>query len=251
MEQPPRPPSAKRPNLSDEGANPDSMAGGRCYEMTPAKCKDEKDALIPDPDIRLIPSGHRNLEWAKVEKYFLSKTEEISIGRCLDADICIGDGRVSVSTPHASIRWKQDGYVLKNFSQTNPTKRNGKRVQGEEKLNNGDRIELVSGVALKVSLYQETFGAPTEKDATLPFVLKVILDADVADYSGLMKKFGADQIREKLNECYKLFKAESIRHHVDHCEKVGDNILVVLGSVKESISYAKAVQRSLADLKNS
>jgi len=222
------------------------MAGGRCYEMTPAKRTDKEDALIPDPDMRQIPIPHRNLEWAKVGKYSLSKKEKITIGRCLDADICIDDRRVSQE--HASICRNQDDYILRNFSQINETLliRNGKRVEGEMKLENGDRIELVPGVGLKVSLYKETFEAPTEKDATLPFVLKVILDADVADYSGLMKSCGADQIRQKLNKCYEFFEAERIGHHVDYCEKVGDNILVVFGSVKEAISYAKAVQGSLS-----
>lgn len=216
------------------------MAGGRRYEMTTAKRTDTGEKRT-DTGVRLI----RDPDTGRGEKqYCLKNAEETTIGRGREADICIVDS--AVSRKHASICRTQDGgYVLKNISDNKETRLNQKPVEGEAKLKHGDRIELTPGVVLRFFL--DIYEAATKPNATWAWALKVILNADVVGYSCLVEKCGADLTRERLDQCYtESFWPEHTRHHADHIEKVGDNILVVFSSVKDSISYAKAVHRSFA-----
>ena len=70
--------------------------------------------------------------------------ERISIGRAPDNDLRFGDGQRRVSSHHAAIVRRGDGFLLQDLGSTNGTMINGRRVITSE-LNHDDMIEFGAG----------------------------------------------------------------------------------------------------------
>jgi cell division protein FtsB len=66
----------------------------------------------------------------------------VELGRGNKYAVNFGDDAPTVSRPHAAIIRKDNGWVLKPLSKTNPTLLNGRRIEDETRLNNGDEIQL-------------------------------------------------------------------------------------------------------------
>ena len=66
----------------------------------------------------------------------------IELGRGNKYAVNFGEDCPTVSRPHAAIIRKDNGWVIKPLSKTNPTLLNGQRVADEATLNNGDEIQL-------------------------------------------------------------------------------------------------------------
>lgn len=69
----------------------------------------------------------------------------VEIGRGNSYAINFGDDCKTVSRPHAAIIRKENGWILRQLSQTNPTFLNGQRIDRDMYLNNGDEIQLSTG----------------------------------------------------------------------------------------------------------
>jgi len=69
----------------------------------------------------------------------------VELGRGNSYAINFGEDCKTVSRPHAAIIRKDNGWVLRPLSQTNPTFLNGQAVQRDMYLNNGDEIQLSTG----------------------------------------------------------------------------------------------------------
>jgi serine protease Do len=70
--------------------------------------------------------------------------ERISIGRAPDNDLHFSDGQRRVSSRHAAILKRGDGFLLQDLGSTNGTMINGRRVITSE-LNHDDMIEFGAG----------------------------------------------------------------------------------------------------------
>ncbi|HKQ07413.1 MAG TPA: trypsin-like peptidase domain-containing protein [Blastocatellia bacterium] len=70
--------------------------------------------------------------------------ERISIGRAPDNDLRFSDGQRRVSSHHAAILRRGDGFLLQDLGSTNGTMINGRRVITSE-LNHDDMIEFGAG----------------------------------------------------------------------------------------------------------
>ncbi|HKP11045.1 MAG TPA: trypsin-like peptidase domain-containing protein [Blastocatellia bacterium] len=70
--------------------------------------------------------------------------ERISIGRAPDNDLTFSDGQRRVSSHHAEIIRRGDGFLLQDLGSTNGTMINGRRVITSE-LNHDDMIEFGAG----------------------------------------------------------------------------------------------------------
>jgi hypothetical protein len=66
----------------------------------------------------------------------------IELGRGSKYAVNFGEDCPTVSRPHAAILRKDNGWVIKPLSKTNPTLVNGARIAGEAPLHNGDEIQL-------------------------------------------------------------------------------------------------------------
>ncbi len=66
----------------------------------------------------------------------------VELGRGNKYAVNFGDDCPTVSRPHAAIIRKDNGWVIKPLSRTNPTLLNGRRIEDETRLNNGDEIQL-------------------------------------------------------------------------------------------------------------
>jgi FHA domain len=66
----------------------------------------------------------------------------VELGRGNKYAVNFGDDSPTVSRPHAAIIRKDNGWVIKPLSKTNPTLLNGRRIEDETRLNNGDEIQL-------------------------------------------------------------------------------------------------------------
>jgi cell division protein FtsB len=66
----------------------------------------------------------------------------VELGRGNKYAVNFGDDSPTVSRPHAAIIRKDNGWVIKPLSRTNPTLLNGRRIEDETRLNNGDEIQL-------------------------------------------------------------------------------------------------------------
>jgi hypothetical protein len=69
----------------------------------------------------------------------------VEMGRGNSYAINFGEDCTTVSRPHAAIIRKDNGWVLRPLSQTNPTFLNNQQVQRDMYLNNGDEIQLSTG----------------------------------------------------------------------------------------------------------
>ena len=65
----------------------------------------------------------------------------ISVGRASDNMLCLGESARRVSSHHAEIIRRGDGYLLRDLGSTNGTMVNGQRVSAVA-LNPGDMIQL-------------------------------------------------------------------------------------------------------------
>src|SRR5437588_2440545 len=70
--------------------------------------------------------------------------ERISIGRAPDNDLHFSDGQRRVSSHHAAILRRGEGFLLQDLGSTNGTRINGRRVITGE-LNDDDMIEFGAG----------------------------------------------------------------------------------------------------------
>jgi S1-C subfamily serine protease len=70
--------------------------------------------------------------------------ERITIGRAPDNDLTFGDGQRRVSSHHAEIVRRGEGFLLQDLGSTNGTRINGRRVVTSE-LNPDDMIEFGAG----------------------------------------------------------------------------------------------------------
>src|SRR5689334_20200023 len=70
--------------------------------------------------------------------------ERITIGRAPDNDLTFGDGQRRVSSHHAEIVRRGEGFLLQDLGSTNGTRINGRRVITSE-LNPDDMIEFGAG----------------------------------------------------------------------------------------------------------
>src|SRR5690242_6930839 len=70
--------------------------------------------------------------------------ERITIGRAHDNDLTFGDGQRRVSSHHAEIIRRGEGFLLQDLGSTNGTRINGRRVITSE-LNADDMIEFGAG----------------------------------------------------------------------------------------------------------
>jgi len=66
----------------------------------------------------------------------------IELGRGNKYAVSFGEDSPTVSRPHAAIIRKNDGWIIKPLSRTNPTLVNGARIADETSLHNGDEIQL-------------------------------------------------------------------------------------------------------------
>ena len=74
------------------------------------------------------------------QKWKLSVTGEVLIGRETDCDLVLADARVS--RHHCRISVGQDGLFVANLSEINETKHNGLRISGSNTLNAGDILKI-------------------------------------------------------------------------------------------------------------
>src|ERR1051326_4244742 len=70
--------------------------------------------------------------------------DRISIGRAPDNDLHFSDGQRRVSSHHAAIIRRGDGFLLNDLGSTNGTRINGRRIITSE-LNHDDMIEFGEG----------------------------------------------------------------------------------------------------------
>jgi adenylate cyclase len=97
------------------------------------------------------PTGDRRLS--------LSDQPVVEIGRGQDNSLCLVSQ--AVSRRHALIRRRADGTVsLIDLGSRNGTELNGRRIEGEEELQDGDRIQIGE--------YSFVFRSPTPAPRTMP-----------------------------------------------------------------------------------
>jgi hypothetical protein len=81
------------------------------------------------------------------EKHHIGQSSQfigdyVELGRGNKYAVNFGDDCPTISRPHAAIIRKDNGWVIKPLSKTNPTLLNGRRIADEVSLNNGDEIQL-------------------------------------------------------------------------------------------------------------
>jgi pSer/pThr/pTyr-binding forkhead associated (FHA) protein len=93
------------------------------------------DALIAEPAV--APSAY--LLGSGGQQFVLRSAATTRIGRALDNDIIVGDA--SVSRHHASIEYRNGGFLVRDLGSQNGTWMDGKRVT-EALLSSGDALRL-------------------------------------------------------------------------------------------------------------
>jgi len=130
--------------------------------------------------------------------------DSVRIGRAADCAIRIDEAGVSRS--HAELEWRSSEIYLRHHSRVNPTLVNGRLVEGECRLNSGDRIQLADRVVLQLRVGPDVGrGAPApalaeggslqsfmedkiERDALIEQQFRVegsFLDVDIVDSYGM------------------------------------------------------------------
>lgn len=112
---------------------------------TPAPTPEERTAPpVEPPKQETVFAGEYTIQLSDIrhpgQKWKLSVTNEIVIGRETDCDLVLTD--VRVSRHHCRIFVHQDGLFVTNLSETNETKHNGLRISGSNPLKAGDILKV-------------------------------------------------------------------------------------------------------------
>jgi hypothetical protein len=70
----------------------------------------------------------------------IARTGNVSIGRSPDSDIFLDD--VTVSRNHSQLEHRPEGLVLRDLGSLNGTYVNRRRIHDEERLQNGDEVQI-------------------------------------------------------------------------------------------------------------
>lgn len=116
--------------------------------------------------------------------------ETVTVGRAPDNTFHLDD--VSVSSHHAQISPKGDGFILKDIGSTNGTKLNGTSLNADEEhvLNAGDKIQFgkVESVFDPDSAGEETQELPEVDDHVLPVAKSSAKPSNFMNASPFQKK---------------------------------------------------------------
>ena len=186
--------------------------------------------------------------------------DAVRIGRQADCDVVLLDP--GISRLHAELLRDGDRVLLRNRSQTNPTRCNGEVVEGERALGHGDEVVLADAVRLRVEL------PGREDDTTLPrgglrrvmearvdleaqlerdFVRDgTFLDVDIADSYGLK----ASELRpERVFVSFERFRGYVAKQVGDHAGRIlnsnGDEVMAFFLSADAAVGCARALLAAL------
>lgn len=116
--------------------------------------------------------------------------ETVTVGRAPDNTFHLDD--VSVSSHHARLSAKDDGFILKDLGSTNGTKLNGHSIQADQEhiLKAGDKIQFgtVEAVFDPDSASEETQELPEVDDHVLPVAKNSAKPSNFMNASPFQKK---------------------------------------------------------------
>ena len=185
----------------------------------------------------------------------------VKVGRQADCDVVLLDP--GISRLHAELAREGERVLLRHRSQTNPTQRNGERVETECALDHGDEITLADAVRLRIEL------SGGSDDATLPrgalrrvmearvdlearlerdFVRDgTFLDVDIADSYGLK---ASESRPERVFVSFERFRGYIARNVEEHTGRIlnsnGDEVMAFFGSAEAAVACARALLAGMA-----
>lgn len=200
----------------------------------------------PDPPPTggiLIPL--ETTSWFKREFYMIAR-DRTTVGRGSDCNVSVN--HPNVSRVHCSLNWVGGQLVLTHESPVNPTLVNGLPVGGPKVLRTGDRIEIASGVNLRVELFERASDdTPTEPRHYGDRRLAAIVHADVVSYSRLVEEDVAATARQ-FETALGVIRAESEAHGGRVENVAGDAVLIFFSSCSSALRSALAWLRKLRAL---
>ena len=185
----------------------------------------------------------------------------VRVGRQADCDVVLLDP--GISRLHAELVRDGEHVLLRNRSQTNPTRRNGELVEGECVVGHGDEVTLADAVRLRVELPGRS------EDATLPrgglrgvmearvdlearlerdFVRDgTFLDVDIADSYGLK---ASESRPERVFVSFERFRGYVAQKVSEHTGRIlnsnGDEVMAFFDSADAAVGCARALLSALA-----
>ena len=182
--------------------------------------------------------------WFQQEHYLLH-SEKTIIGRGSDCHVCVS--HPNVSRRHIELVWNGALLVASHLSPVNPTLVNGAPLLTPRALLSGDRIEIATGIELRVELFGVNEDAPTEPLRAGERRIYSIVHADVTSYARLVENddVGAAQ---QLETCTDIIRSETERQGGWIENIAGDSLLMLFSSAYSSVTASIAWQKRLREL---
>ena len=187
--------------------------------------------------------------WFRREFYMIGR-ERTTVGRASDCTVSVN--HPNVSRVHFSLAWRDGELALTHESPINPTLVNGLPVSGPTVLRTGDRIEIATGVALRVELFDRASDdMPTEPRQYGARRLAAIVHADVVSYSRLVEDdVGATALQFETALGIIRAESEALGGRIENV--AGDAVLVFFDScvsaLRSAISWQKRQKALNQDL---
>lgn len=204
-----------------------------------------RSAPAPRAALRVL----RGVE-ALADRVFPVSAERVRLGRLADNDVVLDEP--GVSRFHAELVWEGDVLYLVHASRTNPTRVDGRNVEGRTPLRDGQVIELADRVALAIAIPNdadsslwERMEEKVQRDAEIERRYGFrgsFLDLDVVDSHGL--KVGA-RSREHIIVSFERFRAFATEVVEEHGGQVlnsnGDELMCFFDDALAAVRAAADV----------
>ena len=198
----------------------------------------------------------------------------IELGRGNKYAVNFGEDCPTVSRPHAAILRKDNGWVIKPLSKTNPTLVNGARIADEVPLHNGDEIQLslngprlsfltpannkvgTMGMTIRMKAFMKEAVRPYRKALSLVTLVFLLIIAGLVYYgqqkSTQFSRLFKDQqdITQRLADSLKMANTENAKINrslvqltkkLDKVEKTGTGSATNNQTVSSTTSALKSV----------
>ncbi|HTO52405.1 MAG TPA: FHA domain-containing protein [Myxococcota bacterium] len=187
--------------------------------------------------------------------------ELVRVGRQADCDVVLLDP--GISRLHAELTREGERIVLRNKSQTNPTRRNGEVVEEQCTLAHDDEVTLADAVRLRVELHSGPTDEPTVPMGGLRRVMEArvdlearlerdfvrdgsFVDIDIADSYGLKASESRPERVFVSFERFRGYVAQKVEEHTGRIlNSNGDEVMAFFVSADAAVGCARALLAAL------
>ena len=178
--------------------------------------------------------------------YVLEGERPVTIGRSLDADVCLA-WDPSVSSVHAeAVPLGAHWLIGDDGVSRNGTFVNGERLKGRRRLRDGDVVRVGRTAVAFSDAGEERTAATTITDARSASGTVTMLFTDLAGSTELIGRLGDEAGDRVLREHFAVLRGAAGEHGGREVKSLGDGIMVAFASALGGVACAIEMQRRIA-----